>query len=75
MPAGFAEMPFGPFLLYATLGTVIWTLGLASAGTLLESRFHLIGEYVDHASKVLLAAFAAYLAWRYVPTFRARATS
>lgn len=75
VPAGFAAMPFGPFLLYTTLGTVLWTLGLAWAGMLLESRFAVIAEYVDRASKVLLAAFVAYLAWRYVRVFRARSAS
>lgn len=75
LPAGFAEMPFVSFLVYTTIGTVIWTLGLAWAGTLLQSRFDVIGEYVDHASRPLLAAFVVYLAWRYVKVFRARAAS
>lgn len=72
VPAGFAEMPFAPFLLYTSIGTIIWTLGLAWAGTVLESNFELVGEYVQQTTNVFLIAFGAYLAWRYVKVFRAR---
>jgi membrane protein DedA with SNARE-associated domain len=72
IPAGFAGMPFGPFLLYTSIGTIIWTVSLAWAGTMLESNFDVIGHYVERATNVGLIAFAAYLAWRYVRVFRAR---
>jgi membrane protein DedA with SNARE-associated domain len=75
VPAGFAEMPVLPFLASTALGTVLWTLGLAWAGTLLEARYELIGDYVNPISKVLLAAFVLYLGWRYVTVFRNRVRS
>lgn len=73
IPAGFAGMAFVPFLAYSALGTVLWTLGLAWAGIVLESNYDKVGEYVNAISNVLFAAFVAYLAWRYVRIFRARA--
>ena len=72
IPAGFAEMPFLPFLTYSALGTALWTIGLAWAGTVLESNHDKVGDYVNAASNVLFAAFVVYLAWRYVKIFRAR---
>lgn len=72
VPAGFAEMPFLPFLAYSAIGTVLWTLGLAWAGTILESNYDRVGDYVNMISNVLFAAFVVYLAWRYVKIFRAR---
>lgn len=73
VPAGFAEMAFLPFILASAAGTVIWTVALAWAGTVLESRFAIVHTYINQISSVLLAAFVAYLAWRYVKVFRARA--
>lgn len=70
VPAGFAEMPFLPFVLSSAAGTIIWTLALAWAGVALKSRFDLVGDYVNQASNVLLGAFVAYLAYRYVKVFR-----
>ena len=72
VPAGFAEMPFLPFLAYSALGTVLWTVGLAWAGTVLESNYDKVGDYVNAISNALFAAFVAYLAWRYVRIFRDR---
>lgn len=73
IPAGFAEMPFGPFLAYSALGTVLWTLGLAWAGTVLQSNYEKVGDYINTISNALFAAFVVYLAWRYVKIYRARA--
>jgi membrane protein DedA with SNARE-associated domain len=72
VPAGFAEMPFVPFVLYSTLGTMIWITGLAWAGTVLESNFDLVGKYVNAVSNALFGAFVMYLGWRYVKVFRGR---
>ena len=72
VPAGFAEMGFLPFVLASAAGTVIWTVALAWAGTVLESQYEKVGDYVNQASNVLLVAFLIYLAYRYVKVFRAR---
>lgn len=72
VPAGFAGMPFLPFILSSAAGTVIWTLALAWAGTVLESNFDLVGKYINQVSNVLFGVFVVYLTWRYVRVFRAR---
>ena len=73
VPAGFSGMPAAPFIVYSAIGTIIWTLALAWAGTVLESNFEVVGKYIDRVTSVLLVAFLLYLAWRYVKVFRARA--
>lgn len=70
IPAGFAGMPFAPFLLYSAVGTVMWTIALAWAGTVLERNYDLVGTYLNVVSNVLLGAFLVYLGWRYVRIFR-----
>lgn len=73
VPAGFAGMGFLPFILSSAAGTFLWTLALAWAGTVLESQFEKVGDYINQISNVLLGAFVIYLAYRYVKVFRARA--
>ncbi|MDQ3069887.1 MAG: DedA family protein [Acidobacteriota bacterium] len=75
VPAGFANMPLAPFLLYSAAGTLVWTAALAYGGKLLQAGFGLIGDYVNIASNIILVAFVALLAYCYVRVFRRRATS
>ena len=72
VPAGFSGMAATPFLIYSAIGTLLWTLALAWAGTVLQSNFEVVGKYIDRVTNVLLVTFLAYLAWRYVKVFRAR---
>ena len=74
VPAGFSGMPAASFVIYSAIGTIVWTLALAWAGTVLESNFEVVGNYIDRVTTVLLVAFVIYLAWRYVKVFRARAS-
>jgi membrane protein DedA with SNARE-associated domain len=71
VPAGIEMMPFTPFLLWTTAGSLIWTLLLTLAGLALGegySQVELWIEPVAKAIKVLLvlavAAGAAWLALR-----------
>jgi membrane protein DedA with SNARE-associated domain len=70
LPAGFSGMPLWPFLIYSALGTVMWTAALAWAGVLLQANFRLVGDYLDLATYVLLAALGALLVWRYITCWR-----
>ena len=65
IPAGMAEMPLVPFLLYTTLGTAIWTAALAWAGRLLGDHYDRVATYVGPASWVVagLLAVAAAVWW------------
>ena len=70
LPAGFAQMPVVPFLVYSAAGTVVWTAALAYAGVLLQANFRLVGDYLNGATNVLFAALALLLARRYVNCWR-----
>jgi membrane protein DedA with SNARE-associated domain len=70
LPAGFSEMPIGPFLAYSALGTVLWTAALAYAGVVLQANFTLVGDYLNIVTNVLLAVLGAMLVRRYVRCWR-----
>lgn len=69
VPAGVVEMSFGRFLLYSTLGTVLWTSLLAGAGYLLESRYHAVADWLDPVTNGFLAIAVLWYVYR-VATYR-----
>jgi membrane protein DedA with SNARE-associated domain len=71
LPPGFAKMPLSTFLVFSALGTAVWTGVLAAAGVLLQTNYTRVGDYVNAATNVLLAAFGATLVYRYVQCWRA----
>jgi len=70
IPAGLARMPLAPFVLYTTLGVVVWNIILALLGYLAQGQADVINEYSHELSYLLGtlgALFVAYLifaAWR-----------
>jgi membrane protein DedA with SNARE-associated domain/uncharacterized membrane protein YkvA (DUF1232 family) len=64
VPAGIARMPLGRFLLYSTIGTLVWTSALLVAGYMLGSRYEMVGQYVDMASKAILGLVVVLYLWR-----------
>lgn len=54
IPAGMARMPLPTFLLYSTLGTLVWTTGLALAGRLLGANFQQVTRLVGPALWLIL---------------------
>ena len=71
--AGVAEMPFWRFLLFATLGSIVWITGLGVLGRAVGSNWqhwrHNL-EYVDYAAAALLVAAIVYLIVRRVRSGR-----
>jgi membrane protein DedA with SNARE-associated domain len=64
VPAGLVRMNVRTFLFYTTLGTFVWTMGLAVAGYLLGTRFDEIDRVLGPLSTaVIVIGFAVYL-WR-----------
>jgi membrane protein DedA with SNARE-associated domain len=64
IPAGFAEMRMRGFLLFTTLGSLIWNAILAALGFYLYSQKQLLNKYYKEISYVLLGLgifFALYL--------------
>jgi len=65
--AGVAEMPFGRFLMFATLGSIPWIAGLGILGQAVGSHWtnwrHNL-EYVDYVALALLIAAIVYVVIR-----------
>lgn len=64
LPAGISGMHLVPFLLYSTLGTLLWVGLLTYAGYALGSNYHIVEEYIDPISKIALASLLfAFIIW------------
>ncbi len=58
IPAGMSNMKFGLFLLFTTIGTVIWNSILVTIGAMLGDNWHQITEFMDIYSNVAYAIIA-----------------
>lgn len=54
LPAGMAEMPIVPFLLYSTVGTVLWVSLLTYGGYVLGDKYEEIEHLLAPFSKIVL---------------------
>ena len=62
VPAGLVRMNVRSFLLYSSIGTFFWTMGLTVAGYLLGSRFEEIDQVIGPISTgVIVVCFVIYL--------------
>lgn len=69
VPAGIAGMGLWKFLLYSSLGTVIWTTALAGAGYFLGERYNEVAHWLNPVSTVIILGVVAWYFYRLV-TFR-----
>jgi membrane protein DedA with SNARE-associated domain len=69
LPAGFSGMPWAAFLAYSVTGTLLWTAALVYAGVTLQQNFTAVGKYINMATNVIFAGFAALMIYRYVKCF------
>ena len=53
IPAGMSNMNFGLFLLFTTIGTLVWNTILVNVGASVGSNWHQIVEYMDVFSNVV----------------------
>ncbi|MEU8164647.1 DedA family protein [Micromonospora parva] len=63
IPAGVERMPVSTFLLYTTLGSLIWNTTFVLAGYLLGDNWHLVEGYVGTLQKVVIVVCVAAAAW------------
>jgi membrane protein DedA with SNARE-associated domain len=64
IPAGLVELPRVVFYIWTTLGTGLWTGGLALAGYALEEHFHIVEAWAGPVGLgIMLVVFAA-LGWK-----------
>lgn len=70
IPAGFAKMNLLSFMLYTTIGTIIWNTLLVSGGVLLGAAWPKIAQWVDYYKYLVLILagllFIAWLVWRFL---------
>lgn len=62
IPAGLERMNLWLFLLFTTLGSAIWNTVLIMGGYLLGENFHLVADYADVFSNVILGLVVAFIA-------------
>ncbi|ANF95261.1 DedA family protein [Paenibacillus bovis] len=58
IPAGMSNMKFGLFLLFTTIGTVIWNTVLVTVGAALGENWHSITNFMDIYSNIAYAVIA-----------------
>ena len=79
VPAGIELMPFAPFLLWTTAGSLLWTLLLTLAGLALGEGYNNVEVWIEPVSKVikvgLVIAALGLLVWLGLRTWRRRHTS
>ncbi|MFC4017202.1 DedA family protein [Micromonospora sp. GCM10011542] len=63
IPAGVERMPVTTFLLYTTLGSLIWNTTFVLAGYLLGDNWHLVEGYVGTLQNVVIVVCVAAVAW------------
>jgi membrane protein DedA with SNARE-associated domain len=65
LPAGMSGMALVPFLIYSTIGTLLWVSLLTFAGYTLGDNYELVEEYLSPVSKVvfviLVVAFGLWI--------------
>jgi len=74
VPAGIANMNLPVFLLYSTLGTIIWTGLLTVAGFLLESQYEKVEHWLNPVSWVVMGLIVAWYIYGVI-TFDSRRES
>jgi membrane protein DedA with SNARE-associated domain len=72
VPAGLLRMKFLPFVLWSTLGSLIWTAGLAIAGWVLGNQFSSIEKILGPLSVVVIGGIVLWyvyrvVTWRHTP--------
>ena len=72
VPAGIVGMALSKFLLYSTLGSLLWNSILAGAGYILESQYREVSQWLNPATNVILGLAVAVYLYR-VATFRSQA--
>ncbi|MGP1383684.1 MAG: DedA family protein [Thainema sp.] len=69
IPAGTYNMPFFPFFIYSTVGTLLWTVLLTYLGYLLGENYTRVGEYLGPISKIVLVSL---IIWAVIWVIRRR---
>lgn len=64
LPAGISKMPLVPFLLYSTLGTLLWVSLLTYAGYVLGDNYEVVEVYLGPVAKIVVASLLfGFIIW------------
>lgn len=63
IPAGIAAMPLVRFVLYTTVGSLIWNSVLVGLGWLLGENWHLVSQYTRYLNWVIVLALVVAALW------------
>ena len=66
IPAGLLKMRFVPFMIWSTLGSAIWTAGLAIAGYVLRGQFTRVEEVLGPLSIATIAVILLIYVYRLI---------
>jgi membrane protein DedA with SNARE-associated domain len=66
VPAGLAHLPVGQFVLYSTIGAVVWNTLLTGGGFLLAEHYEVIETWLDPVTLVILGAVLVVYVWRLI---------
>lgn len=72
VPAGIVRMPWPSFLLWTTLGTALWTAGLAGAGYILAAEYHRVEQWMDPATLIIIGGVVLLYLYRVIRLRRNR---
>jgi membrane protein DedA with SNARE-associated domain len=59
LPAGISKMPLLPYLIYSTLGSVVWISLLTTAGYIFGANYEKVGTYLKPISTIVLIGIVA----------------
>ena len=69
IPAGMSHMPFWKFMLYSSLGTIIWTAFLAGVGFYFGQNQQFMFTIMHRVGYVILALTIAFFVWWFYKKF------
>lgn len=64
LPAGFSKMPFWSFILYTTMGSLLWVTVLSALGYFIGSNKELLSQYYNEISWALLVFGGLWIIWK-----------
>ncbi len=54
LPAGISKMPLFSFLIYSTIGTIVWVSFLTGTGYILGANYERVGDYLRPISTIVI---------------------
>ena len=75
VPAGIELMPIKKFLIWTSLGSLIWVIFLTSAGYLFGENYEIIGSYIDNFKDIFKPIFVILLLFLLLRFFKSKLKS